>query len=228
MFGDTTELRLVKKRIMGVLLRDARESSGHTVAECAAILGIGEEQYQTFEAGEKSLTFPQLEMLAYFFNVPIRHFWGTETVSTARQEEEIKGRVPELLTLRQRLLGGKLRQLREQANLTQAEVAERADLSPGQVELAEQGQLDLPLTALEKLVRAMQFRLDDLVEGHGPIGNWIQAQEQFKAFTELPPELREFVVKPINRSYLDLAIRLSRLEVGRLRGIAESILEITY
>ena len=45
---------------------------------------------------------------------------------------------------------------------------------------------------------------------------------------ELPEDVREFILRPINRSYLDLAIRLSGLSVERLRGIAEGILDITY
>jgi hypothetical protein len=40
--------------------------------------------------------------------------------------------------------------------------------------------------------------------------------------------MRAFILRPINRSYLDLAIRLSEMKVDELRNIAESILEITF
>jgi hypothetical protein len=47
-------------------------------------------------------------------------------------------------------------------------------------------------------------------------------------FSELPSELQQFVCKPINRPYLELAMRLSDLPVDRLRTVAEGLLEITY
>jgi hypothetical protein len=70
--------------------------------------------------------------------------------------------------------------------------------------------------------------LDDLVDSRGPIGNWLQAQQDFEKFAQLPADMREFVLKPINRSYLELAVRLSEMKVEQLRGIAEGILEITF
>ena len=40
-------------------------------------------------------------------------------------------------------------------------------------------------------------------------------------------ELQGFVCKPINRPYLELAVRLSEMSVEKLRGVAEGLLEIT-
>jgi hypothetical protein len=39
--------------------------------------------------------------------------------------------------------------------------------------------------------------------------------------------MRQFILRPINRSYLELAMELSDMEVDKLRTIAESILDIT-
>jgi len=44
----------------------------------------------------------------------------------------------------------------------------------------------------------------------------------------MPVEMQVFVSKPINRPYLELAIRLSEMSVDRLRSVAEGLLEITY
>jgi transcriptional regulator with XRE-family HTH domain len=167
-------------------------------------------------------------VLSYYFKVPIGHFWGTETLSAKRGEEDLNERVPELLMLRQRIIGVRLRKLREDAGLTIAQVAERSEVDAGQIEQAERGQTALPVSQLETVVRAAQGRMDDLVDGHGMVGNWLQSQEQFEEFLRLSPELRDFVLKPVNQSYLDLAVRLSKMKVDELRSIAESILEITY
>jgi transcriptional regulator with XRE-family HTH domain len=225
---DVQELVRVKNRILGVLLRDARQSSGRSLSDCAALLGIDEDVYHAYEAGLQAPSLPQLEVLAYYFNVPLGYFWGTETLSSRRDEEELKQRVPELLMLRQRIIGVKLRKLREEAGLSVIDLAANSGLSEQQITLAEQGAAALPTGELDLLVRALHSKIEALIDGHGTIGNWILSQEEYESFAELPPDLREFILKPINRSYIDLARRLSRMQVDELRTIAESILEITY
>ena len=228
MLPDVSELFKVRNRILGVLLQEARQSAGREVQECADLLEVSVDEYRAFESGWQSPTLPQLEVLSYYFQVPIGHFWGTETLSAKRSAEDIKERVPELLMLRKRIIGMKLRKLREDAGMTVAQVAERSEVDAGRIEQAEQGKSALPVSELETVVRAAQSRIDDLVDGHGMIGNWLQSQEQFEEFLRLSPDLRDFVLKPINQSYLDLAVRLSKMKVDELRSIAESILEITY
>jgi transcriptional regulator with XRE-family HTH domain len=222
------ELLVVRKRILGVLLRDAREASGHSPEDLSDLLGIPVDEYKRFEMGDHSPTLPQLEVLAYYFNIPIKHFWGANTLAESQKERNIKERVAELTVLRQKVIGARLRQLREQAGLTPVDVANRAGLSTHQIDFIERGQLPVPVTLLERVANAVNSNVDDLMDGHGTVGNWLVAQEQFDEFSALPPELRTFIVRPINRSYLELAIRLSNMKVDQLRTIAESILEITY
>jgi transcriptional regulator with XRE-family HTH domain len=217
----------VKQRILGTLLEDARLSAGRTSADTAAALGVTEDDYRAFESGEASPTLPQLEVLAYYFNVPISHFWRGDTLAVERREETIRQRVPEVTMLRQRIIGVRLQQLREQAGLSVEEVAERTGFDAGLIEQVEYGQVGLPFNQLEKLAYAVGGSPDALMDGHGPIGGWLRAQDDFEQFASLPAELRAFVLKPINRSYLELALRLSDMEADRLRTIAESILEIT-
>ena len=40
--------------------------------------------------------------------------------------------------------------------------------------------------------------------------------------------MRAFIAEPINRNYIETAMRLSEMDVDRLRLIAESILDITF
>lgn len=45
--------------------------------------------------------------------------------------------------------------------------------------------------------------------------------------TELSDEIRNFINNPVNQPYLELALKLSRMDAKKLREIAESLLEIT-
>ena len=62
---------------------------------------------------------------------------------------------------------------------------------------------------------------------HSPAGHWFFEQQATQEFSKLPIELQGFVCKPINRPYLELAVRLSEMSVEKLRGLAEGLLEIT-
>jgi hypothetical protein len=59
------------------------------------------------------------------------------------------------------------------------------------------------------------------------VGSWFASQKYVREFQNLPPEMQEFISKPINRPYLDLAVRLSELKVEKLRALGEGLLEIT-
>nr|MBN1229209.1 transcriptional regulator [Anaerolineae bacterium] len=217
----------IKDRIIGTLLKDARASSARTPAECARLLGIGEDQYASFEAGDRSPTLPQLEVLAYFFNVPLNHFWSGETLATRRQEADVEKRIPEMMTLRTRIIGVQVMKVREDKELTIEAVADNTGIDASRIRAVEAGEIDIPVTELELLMYGAKSGLDSVSESHGAVGTWLQAQEDYEAFSSLPADLRAFILKPINRSYLELAVRLSQMEVGKLRTIAESILDIT-
>ena len=228
MADQALESIVIKNRILGVLLQDARQSSGRQVTACADLLGLSEEEYRAFETGQTAPSLPQLEVLAYYFNVPIKHFWGAQTLSVAREEGSIRESLPEILMLRQRVIGASLRRLREEAGLSIADLVEKTGLDSQTIQEVEGGRQALPLTELEMLARSMSASLEDLLDSHGTVGNWLQVQSEFDCFSELPEGLRQFVSRPINRSYLELAVRLSNMDVEKLRTIAESILEITY
>jgi hypothetical protein len=70
----------------------------------------------------------------------------------------------------------------------------------------------------------MEFFMDQT----GVIGEWKMKQQAVQKYLELPKELQDFVSKPVNRPYLELALRLSGLSVEKLRAVAEGLLEITY
>lgn len=226
--SDTQELAQIRLKIMGALLADARMSSGKSVQDCAELLAISEAAYSAFESGQTTPTLPQLEVLAYIFNIPLAHFWGTDTVAVARKEAEIRNNVPQFLELRGRLIGATLRGLRDESKLSLEELASQTGIPADRLESFEMGRQAIPVHELRLLASALNITMDDLSDAHGQIGAWLRQQAELDQFAELPDELREFILRPINRSYIELAMRLSGLSVERLRGIAEGILDITY
>ena len=167
-------------------------------------------------------------MLAYVLDVPLSYFWGETVLAEQRPPERAPLPVAEVAALRQRIVGALLRQARLKARLETADVAASAGIPPAQLTEYELGQSAIPLPELEAMAARLGVPIEHFLEDEGPVGEWNSTQRAFERFSQLPPELREFVSRPINESYLRLAQRLSRLPAGELRGIAASLLEITY
>jgi transcriptional regulator with XRE-family HTH domain len=226
--ADTQDIGNIRNKILGALIADARASSGRSVQACAELLGIAEGEFAGFEAGTATPTLPQLEVMAYYFNVPMEHFWGNETVAIRREEEAIKESLPQFMALREKMLGATLRRLRDETGMTLEQLSAQTNIPVERLEAYELGQQPVPVHVLRQITRALNVSFDELMDDHGSIGSWLRLQAEFDRFRELPEDLREFILRPINRNYLDLAIRLSGLSVQRLRNIAEGILDITY
>jgi transcriptional regulator with XRE-family HTH domain len=217
----------VRAKMLGVLLKDARLYAGRTVKECAEALGLSTSILHAYESGEKSPSLPELEILAFFLEVPLTHFWGN-TVLTEKQARETQLPPPTVMELRDRLIGAKLRQARVHARLKIKDFAAELGISTGLLSAFEFGQKSVPLPELEVMVSRLGLSLEDLLENQGQLGEWESAQRLFERFKQLSPDLREFVTQPVNESYLRLAQRLSKMPADQLRSIAAGLLEITY
>jgi transcriptional regulator with XRE-family HTH domain len=218
----------MRSKILGVLIKDARQVRELDLAACAAAAGCSTEALAAIEDAQASPSLPELELLAYVLDVPLNYFWGDTVLSEQRPSERAALPAAEVAAIRQRIVGALLRQARLTARLEPGEVAASAGVTPEQLAAYELGQDKIPLPTLEALAGRLGVPIEHFLEDEGPVGEWNSTQRAFERFSRLAPELREFVSRPINESYLRLAQRLSRLPAGELRGIAASLLEITY
>jgi transcriptional regulator with XRE-family HTH domain len=218
------DLDLTRAKILGNLVRDARLQAGRSTADCAQVLGISEDQFSQLETGDYNPTLPDLEVLAMYLKVPMAHFWGNFTLEVSEEPD-----FQNFSKIRQPIIGALLRQARIQARRTIKETAEHIGTSAEQLGTYEAGAEAIPLFELERLGKFLGVTLDYFSdEARGPLADHEARQKMIKRFNELPPEVKKFVVEPINQSYIETAMRLSVLDVKRLRNIAEGILDITF
>jgi hypothetical protein len=81
---------------------------------------------------------------------------------------------------------------------------------------------------LESLLALLGGQIEAVFDQTGPVGQWMTQQKAIGDFLQLSPELQNFVSKPVNRPYLELAMKLSGMSTGKLRSVAEDLLEITF
>lgn len=219
------EVYLLRGRILGVLIRDARDAAGLSIDTCAAQVGVLPETLSQWEYGEALPSLPQIELLAYCLNIPISHFWGTETLLEQAERHEIDA--SEYTLLRGRLIGGLLRVAREQANMTPEQLAAEVGIPGSHITAYELGEYPIPMPVLTSLAHACRVSLSYFLEDGNRVGVFLALREDLKRFSDMPEATRRFVTAPVNQSYLDLAMRLERMSTDELRGIAEAILNIT-
>lgn len=216
----------IRTKKLGLLMRDARQAERRSLEECAQAMGSTPEGLRRYEDGEAAPSLPELEFLVYYLGLPVGRFWGNETLSEA-PAAEVTLDLTRLRGLRQRVIGATLRQEREAANLTPGQVAQQIGIPVERVQAYELGEAPIPVPELEALLAAVNSRVERVFDKNGPVGKWIATQEATDKFLQLPEEMQAFVGLPVNRPYLELAMKLSIMSKERLRAVAEGLLDIT-
>jgi transcriptional regulator with XRE-family HTH domain len=223
--NNPTVLKIRAKKL-GVLIRGARQSHQKSIEECAKIVGTTVEDFTSFEDGEKSPSLPQLEILAFFFSIPIEYFLeNAQLHPEQRLPEKMDPKM--IIKLRQRVIGALMRKTRVERGLTLDQMTERTGIPSSQLELYEFGQESIPVPELDMIAEQLGWTAKAFQDRNGPMGVWFMEQRSLRDFQELSPELKMFVSKPVNRPFLELAQRLSEMDVQKLRTVAEGLLEIT-
>lgn len=224
---DTKSQVTIRAKKLGLLMRDARLTARRSLQECAQAIGIKAGIFRAYEEGRRAPSLPELEALVYFLDLPLEHFWGSQAKSeTALRHEKLD--LSKLLTVRQRKIGALLRQERMNASVSIRNLAHETGIASSRIKAYELGEHPIPLPELEILVRKLGGRVESFFDRSGPVGQWMLSEEAIQHFMEMPAELREFVSMPVNRPYIELAMKLSSMSRDKLRSVAEDILDITF
>jgi transcriptional regulator with XRE-family HTH domain len=216
----------IRSKMIGVLLMDARQYRGKSLQECADTIGVSDVIYESYEFGNTSPSLPELESLAFFLKIPIEHFWGNEVFSEPLPSDQ-QVDYEKLIKIRQKIIGTLIQKARVEKGLTLESVAELSGISTHMIENYELGEAPLPLPELELLCEILGRPIKSFQDQQTLLSKAPDVIQLTQQIQEMPSELLSFVIKPINRPYLELAQRLSEMSVDKLRAVAEGLLEIT-
>lgn len=216
----------IRAKKLGLLLRDAREAANKSKADTGAAIGVSASTVTSMENGRRSPSLPELEFLCYFLDLPLEHFWTEEMITS--EPGLLDGvHIEHSLSLRDRSIGRMLERARLSANLTPREVREKTGISPARLKKYESGDTPTPMPELELLARTYHLTVPDFIDPATEVGAYLLAQRASEDFRKLPLDVQAFVSKPVNRPYLELAMKLSGMSAEGLRDVAEGLLEIT-
>jgi transcriptional regulator with XRE-family HTH domain len=223
------KLAILKSKKIGLFIRQARQNGHRSAEECAAWLNLNTNDYQAIEDGTASPSLPQMESLAHFFNVPFEFILrGPDQIFSV--EKSFSNDVnDQLITLRNRVIAAMIKQQRIEKGLSIGQLAETSSLSVERLSSIESGLIPCSIADLENLIEALGLSLDGFFASSGPFAHAEQIPASPKTLSiDLPEDIQEFISKPVNKPYVELAMHLSQMEANKLRSIAASLLEITY
>lgn len=220
------EAATIRKKILGVLLRNARLRAGMTIKDSARATGFSSSAISDFEYGRRDISLPQLEVLAHIYRVPITYFWSDAPISDDRDRDLD---VEEAMALRRRIIGVLLRQARTEAGRSQKDLAGLLGCSTGRIANYEFGRTAIPLLELETLADYLGVRMSYFLDqGIRPRGEQVAGIDELERLAQLPEDVREFLFQPGNLLYVRVAMQLNALSAEALRNVAEGLLDITY
>jgi transcriptional regulator with XRE-family HTH domain len=133
-----------------------------------------------------------------------------------------------------RIIGLKIKKHRLDQHISIESLAQASGNTPQEMEAFESGRSPIPFMALLAVCHELGISYSEFISTQPELSaspsQPVQATEQIPAsgpVLGLPGDLVEFVSKPVNLPFVELAQKMSEMDAKKLRQIAESILEIT-
>jgi transcriptional regulator with XRE-family HTH domain len=224
---SSEEATLIRNKIIGVLLRQARLRAGKSVEQCARALDRAPTFVSQVERGEQALTLPQIETLAHLLGVPVSRLIDDGHLADTPEATELPP-YDQIRLLRRKIIGVMLRQARLESGLSLQELAVRLDETAEHLERVELGQAQIPFVRLQAWAEQLDMSLEQLAPQETAPPSERPPEEDTYLLSHLEPDVRDFVLQPSNIPYLQIAARLSQMPADTLRQVASGLLEITY
>ena len=217
-----SKAKLVQRKIIGVLIRAAREKARRTDKEVAQRMGVTTARVRQWEKGAREVTLPELETLALFFRTQLSFFlegdsMPEETIALPPSQEQIQAR--------RAAIGEKLKQARLAAGKSREDCATAIQRKPGTISRYERGASDIPITELDRLAQFLNVNLPYFVErarGADDGGDLLDLEK----LARLPKEVRAFALDPGSLPYLRMAAKFSDLPAEKLKELGEILLVV--
>ena len=156
-----TPAKVLQCKIIGVLIRAAREKTRRSIKEVAQRMGVKTARVRQWERGARELTLSELEILAFFFSTPLSFFvegnsMPDDAIPAPPSQEQRDAR--------DRAIGAKLKQARLAAGKSREDCATLIARKPGTIARYERGVAAIPMTELHALMKFLNLDINYFIE----------------------------------------------------------------
>lgn len=216
-----TEPVVLQRKIIGVLMRAAREKAHRTVNEVAHRLNVTPARLRTYERGIRDVSLPELEVLALYLQTPLSFFFDEEANVSKPTPDPVTA---EEMRTRRSLIGTKLKQARLAEGKSKEDCAQVIGRKPATLGRYERGATDIPIIELDKLARFLRVNLHYFVERKSSEAE--AGVMDLETLAKLPRDARAFVLDTGNLPYLRMAMKFADMPTDRLKELGEILLVV--
>jgi transcriptional regulator with XRE-family HTH domain len=191
----------LRNRMLGIQIKKNRYQQNQSVEQLAQLCEIPTSDLQTYETGQTPIPLPLFLKISEVLHLPYERIQPVEIISPVETEVPLVAQSVEI----------PVQPEPEPAIATESDLVETP--------ITQSDESPLPQEP-EPVV------IDDTIPVV-PDENIQIPESILEDFPGISDELRDFITKPVNVPFLELAMKLSRMDAKKLRDIAESLLEIT-
>jgi len=218
-----TSLDQIRKHI-----KTARVKSKRSLKSCADELNIHLKRFAAYESGAMIPSLPEIELLAYYLKTPVLNILSEQEDISPFYTSNLTGeKAGSLLHLRHKMIGAKLRQLREEKQISPSQLADQAGFLIEDLESFELGQTPIRLSILLRMLKVLDCSLQDIIDKTSPIGKWHQNAFSLKLFFQLPQNMQSALLHSEDQKYLEFIQKLlcaSKNDLDNLTQTLKSLL----
>jgi transcriptional regulator with XRE-family HTH domain len=209
------ETPIVERKIIGVLMRAARERSHRTLKQAAQRLGVSAGRVRQYESGIREVSLPELEILALYLQVPLSYFLNPD--STADDDLPPPPQPERIKTLRI-IIGERLKSARIAAGKSREDCASLLLIKSSAISRYERGLAGIPITELDRLATFLGVNLFYFVLAQHDVQVDVLDLEKL---ARMPKEVRMFALNAENLPYLRMAQKFRDLPHDKLKELGE-------
>jgi transcriptional regulator with XRE-family HTH domain len=207
-------------------LKEIRKSTHHSKSNCAKVINVSVEQYESYENDEGLITLPEIELLAACFGVPISSFFQSEAPTIACQQRLNKDTNSKFKEISHKINQAKLKQKISQQEISIGELGSKSGISSEFLHNYLSGSSPIPAKDLLRMIEVLDQPVSDYysevftdssLEIHEPDLPLISKTDAQKS--------EEKPIKAIIDAPVQLAQALSQLPIRDQADIARLILQ---
>ena len=147
---------------LNLKIKGIRKSMQMSLHDCAKVLGTSTNRYLAFEQGEESLSLPELEILAFYFGIPVMECLEDQINSSLRFSLLKDEKRTAYIHLREKWIRSRLIMEMEENESDLADLSEELNIPQEKLNGYRNGELPIPLNHLQVICTHFQLPLDDL------------------------------------------------------------------
>ena len=203
-------------------LDKVREFRNITSKDVCQLLDIPTSKLTNYEKGKYAPTLPEIESLAYIYDIPINALFSPEELEELIREPD-KQKLGELRNIRRQIISTQINIAFDNSGQSIKELAANTGLPLSRLNKYLSNSLEIPFDDLLVLTKALRIDIQQLFDSQSSLGQWQMERSRQLLFSKLPEEIKAYVVTSANSSMIAVTEKIRALDKPALRALIDAL-----